>query len=139
MGSAKKLGWYASLNSNFQFPTADYECDYSGTIAGLSTEYSYSGGKSTSRLGATAGMVFRISDPVYAYAGGGFGFRNLFWELNSSRWVKNADHSYQGLALDAGLMLHFDGFGVSLGVQTIGVKYMEAKIGIGYTLKEDKP
>ena len=40
-----------------------------------------------------------------------------------------------GLAFDAGIMLHFDGFGFSLGVQTIHFNYLEAKIGIGYTLK----
>ena len=135
VGSVKKLGWYASLGSNFKFEKADYECDYEGNISGLSSEYSYSGQKSTSRLGATAGMVFRISDPVYAYAGGGYGFRNLFWQLENGSWAKCTDDSYQSIAIDAGLMLHFKGFGFSLGVQTIGVKYLEAKIGVGYTLK----
>ena len=135
VGSVKKLGWYASLGSNFKFVKADYECDYEGNISGLSSEYSYSGQKRTSRLGATAGMVFRIYDPLYAYAGGGYGFRNVFWQLENGSWAKCIDDSYQGIAIDAGLMLHFKGFGFSLGVQTIGVKYMEAKIGVGYTLK----
>ena len=135
VGSVKKLGWYASLGSNFKFGKADYECDYEGNISGLSTEYSYSGQKRTSRLGATAGMVFRIYDPLYAYAGGGYGFRNVFWQLENGSWAKCTDDSYQGIAIDAGFMLHFKGFGFSLGVQTIGVKYLEAKIGIGYTLK----
>jgi opacity protein-like surface antigen len=137
VGSAKKLGWYASVNSNFKFQNAGYECDQTGTITGLSSEYSYSGEKSTSRLGATAGMVFRIYDPLYAYAGGGYGFRNVFWQLENGSWAKCTDDSYQGVAIDAGLMLHFKGFGFSLGVQTIGVKYLEAKIGIGYTLKRN--
>ena len=135
VGSVKKLGWYASLGSNFKFVKADYECDYEGIISGLSSEYSYSGQKSTSRLGATAGMVFRIYDPLYAYVGGGYGFRNVFWQLENGSWARCTDDSYQGIAIDAGLMLHFKGFGFSLGVQTIGVKYLEAKIGIGYTLK----
>ncbi len=137
VGSVKKLGWYASLGSNFKFVKAEYECDYEGIISGLSTEYSYSGQKRTSRLGATAGMVFRIYDPLYAYVGGGYGFRNVFWQLENGSWAKCTDDSYQGIAIDAGLMLHFKGFGFSLGVQTIGVKYLEAKIGIGYTLKRN--
>lgn len=137
VGSVKKLGWYASLGSNFKFVKADYECDYEGNIIGLSSEYTYSGQKSTSRLGATAGMVFRIYDPLYAYVGGGYGFRNVFWQLENGSWARCTDDSYQGIAIDAGLMLHFKGFGFSLGVQTIGVKYMEAKIGIGYTLKRN--
>jgi opacity protein-like surface antigen len=137
VGSVKKVGWYASLGSNFKFEKAAYECDYGGNISGLSSEYSYSGQKSTSRLGATAGMVFRIYDPLYAYAGGGYGFRNVFWQLENGSWAKCTDDSYQGIAIDAGLMLHFKGFGFSLGVQTIGVKYLEAKIGVGYTLKRN--
>ena len=137
VGSVKKLGWYASLGSNFKFGKAEYECDYEGNIGGLSSEYSYSGQKRTSRLGATAGMVFRIYDPLYAYAGGGYGFRNVFWQLENGSWAKCTDDSYQGIAIDAGFMLHFKGFGFSLGVQTIGVKYLEAKIGIGYTLKRN--
>lgn len=135
VGSVKKLGWYASLGSNFKYRKADYVCDYSGTINGATFEYSYSGEISTSRFGATAGMVVRISDPVYAYVGGGYGFRNVFWELESGEWVKCTDFCYSGISLDAGLMLHFSGLGLSLGVQTIGFKYMEAKIGLGYTLK----
>jgi opacity protein-like surface antigen len=135
VGSAKKLGWYVGLNSNFKFQNAGYECDQTGTISGMSSEYSYSGNKSTSRLGATAGMVFRINDPLYAYVGGGYGLRNVFWQLENGSWAKCTDDSYQGVALDAGLMLHFDGFGFSLGVQSIGFNYLEAKIGVGYTLK----
>lgn len=135
VGSVKKLGWYASLSSNFKFKNADYECDYSGAIDGASFEYSYSGKKTTSRFGATAGLVIRISDPVYAYVGGGYGFRNVFWKLENSNWAKCKDDSYSGISMDAGLMLHFGGFGLSLGVQTIGFSYMETKIGLGYTLK----
>ena len=137
VGMVKKLGWYASVNSNFRFLKADYECDYEGNISGLSSEYSYSGEKRTSRLGATAGMVYRIYKPLCAYAGAGYGFRNAYWQLDNGAWAKCTDDSYQGVAIDAGLMLHFKGFGFSLGVQTIGVKYLEAKIGIGYTLNRN--
>lgn len=135
VGSVKQLGWYASLSSNFSFVESDFECIYTGTISGANFEYSYSGEKSTSRFGATAGMVVRISDPVYTYIGGGYGFRNVFWELENGSWAKNTYDSYKGIALDAGLMLHFKGFGLSLGVQTISFNYLEAKIGLGYTLK----
>lgn len=135
VGSVKKVGWYASLSSDFRFKNADYECDYSGAIDGSSFEYSYSGEKTTSRFGATAGLVVRLSDPLYAYVGGGYGFRNVFWELENGKWAKCTDDSYRGVSMDAGLMLHFGGFGLSLGVQTIGINYMEAKIGLGYTLK----
>ena len=95
--------------------------------------------KKTSRLSATVGVVCKISDPIYAYVGGGYGQRRLLWELYDSDhsywWAKNTACSYQSVAIDAGLMLNFNGLGVSVGVQTIGVDYMEAKIGLGYTFK----
>lgn len=138
VGSAKELGWYVSANSNFSFQNADYECDGDGNISGLTSEYSYFGTQKTSRLSATAGIVVQITDPVYAYVGGGYGFRNLLWVFDTVKWAKNTDYSYQGLALDAGVMLHFGSFGISAGVQTVGFSYMEAKIGIGYTLKKRK-
>lgn len=141
IGSTKKLGWYVSLGTNFNLSNiADYKCDGNGQINGDIGNYQFSGTKKTSLFTATTGMVIRIGDPVYAFAGGGYGQRSLLWELydsdNKYGWAKNTDYSYQGLAFDAGVMMHFKGFGFSIGVQTIGFNYMEAKIGIGYTLKK---
>ena len=141
VGSVKALGWYVSLATNFNFDNSkgSFTCDGSGNwINQFVGDYEFTGGSKTSRLAATAGMAVRISDPLYAYVGAGYGYRNLYWRYigdDGGGYAQNVDHSYQGLAVDAGLMLHFRGFGVSLGVQTIGVKYLEAKVGIGYTLK----
>lgn len=140
IGSVKRLGWYVSLGTNFNFSSeSGFTCEGTGNwLNQFVGNYSFTGNKKTSRFSATAGMAVKIVDPVYAYAGLGYGYRNLFWEYVSgsvNAYAKNVDDSYKGLAIDGGLMLHFNGFGVSLGVQTIGVKYMEAKIGIGYTLK----
>ena len=142
IGSAKRFGWYASFGTNFNFNNSTtFKCTGNGQIYNSSFgEYHFVGSQKASRLSATAGMVFRISNPLYAYLGGGYGHRSLFWEFYDSsmnyNWVKNTDYSYQGLALDAGFMLHFNGFGFSVGAQTIGFSYIEAKIGIGYTLKK---
>lgn len=140
VGSVKRWGWYVSLATNFNFTNSkgSFICDDSGNwINQFVGDYEFTGGSKTSRLAATAGMAVRISDPLYAYVGTGYGYRNLYWHYSGAGggYAQNVDHSYQGLAVDAGLMLHFRGFGVSLGVQTIGVKYLEAKVGIGYTLK----
>ena len=148
VGAVNKYGLYFSFVGNSNgfadldyklkkgMETADYVCDYTGTIGELSSEYSYTGNKRTSRLGATVGMVYRISDPLFAYAGCGYGCRNVLWELDNGKWAKCVDDSYQGIAIDAGLMYSFGKFGLSLGVQTIGVKYLEAKFGIGFTIKK---
>ncbi len=146
IGKMNKVGFYASLNCNyggfanlytgFKLYAAEYECDHAGNINELTTEYSYSGNKKTSHLGATVGMVFGISDPFYAYAGCGYGYRDVLWELDNGKWAKCIDDSSRGIAIDAGLMLRFEKLGLSLGVQTIGVKYLEAKIGIGFTINK---
>lgn len=146
----KKVGMYVGLNGNIggysnivnfmktmEFEEADYECDNTGNISGLPFEYSYSGNKKTSYMGITAGMVYKIRDPIYARVGLGYGYRNVFWELNNGNWAKCIDDSTQGIAIDAGLMYNIGNLSLSLGVQTIGVKYMEAKIGVGFNLKID--
>ena len=137
-GSMKKIGWYVGLSSNFNFLSADYECDGSGQVTSNSLgEYQFSGKQKTSRLAITAGTVLRVRDPLYAYVGSGYGQRSLFWELydndNNFGWAKNTDYSYKGLAFDAGLMVYYRHFCVSAGIQTIGFKYMEAKVGVGFT------
>ena len=141
VGSAKRMGWYVSLGSDFSFDNTDgdFTCDASGNwVNQFVGEYEFTGESKTSRLAATAGMVVRIIDPLYAYVGAGYGYRNLYWRYTSDNaygYAKNVDHSYEGLSLDAGLMLHFRGFGFSLGVQTVAFDYLEAKVGIGYTFK----
>lgn len=136
VGSVKKLGWYVSFGTNFNFSNSfDYECNGNGEISSDITDYKYTGEQKTSRLAATAGMVIRMSNPVYAYLGGGYGYRNLFWQFydcnNNNGWAKNVDYSYQGLSLDAGLMLNFSNVCFSIGVQTTGFNYFETKTGVG--------
>ena len=84
---------------------------------------------------ASAGIAFQIYDPLYAYMGLGYGSRNVYWKLNDGNWVKCVDDCYRGLSADAGLMLHFKKFGFSFGLQTMGYKYLQAKFGVGYTIK----
>ena len=164
-GFVRKWGFYVNINLGFDLNYLSYnlaraECNNDGCISEWSVPghenedftsctYEFTGVKKTSRFSATAGVVLRISDPLYMYVGCGYGHRALYWECDnvvvnypSSHvsftdrvMVKNIDHSYQGVALDAGMMLHFDALSLSLGVQTIGVKYFEAKIGIGYNIK----
>ena len=140
-GMVHRLGWYVNINSNFKARKSSwYDCYGDGWISGL-TNYSYTGEKSTSRFSATAGLVFRLWRPVYLYLGGGYGWRNLYWLYRAEceygwasyeyGWARNIDYSYQGAALDGGLLFRFNKVGVSLGVQTVGINYVEAKLGLG--------
>lgn len=135
-GSVGNTGWYFSVASNFFFKHAYYECDGSGEIEGEYedgyTDYTYSDQTRNSRFSISAGMAVRIANPVSIYFGGGYGFRELFWILDDGTWVKNTDYSYSSVSFDGGLLWHFGNFGLSVGVQTIGFKYLEAKAGIGF-------
>lgn len=137
IGSVRRIGWYASFGTNFDFSgdNFNYECDQTGQIYDTSLgEYYFDGTTKTKRLSATAGLVFRLGGQVYAYLGGGYGERRLAWRMYDEMgycWAKNTDRSYKGLALDGGLMFNIRGIGLSLGVQTVGFDYMEAKLGIG--------
>lgn len=135
VGSVKDIGWYAHLGTNLTFRNASYECNYKGLIEGATFQYSYSGDKSVSFFMASAGIAFHMIEPLYAYVGAGYGSRNVYWKLNEGEWVKSVDDCYRGISVDAGLMLHFKNFGFSFGLQTMGFKYLEAKFGIGYTVK----
>ena len=139
-GMVRKLGWYVNVNSNFKSVDRSYICSGFGIIDGL-TNYSYTGEESTSRFSATVGMMCRLWSPVYVYFGGGYGWRNLYWEVEhynlewyGGEWAMNSDYSYQGVAIDGGLLLRFNKVGISLGVQTIGDVYMEVKLGLGVVL-----
>ena len=134
LGSVKRLGWYLSFYSNFRDISAPNSCNWEGIITGFTEEYSYSGNRSTERIGGSVGLVVKLWNPLDIYLGGGYGYRGVFWELNdvdNGRWVYNYDDSYMGYTLDAGLIIHGGPMVFSLGAQSIKTKYFEARIGLG--------
>jgi hypothetical protein len=134
MGSVKRWGWYASVGTNFKYVRADYECATDGTIpSDANTYYRYTQ-KETMRLSVAAGALAKVAKPVYVYFGAGYGVRNLLWHFEGdivNGVAKNTAYSHEGVALDAGLMLHIGHFSGSLGVQTVNFGYVEAKFGLG--------
>lgn len=137
IGSVKKLGWFLNVTTNFVLMGSSYECDDTGKISGMYsdgfTDYTYTDQVKKSRFSFTAGMVVRLAEPISAYFGGGLGCRRLFWMLEDGARVKNTNHSYGGFSLDSGLLFHFKVVSFSVGVQTLGFNYAEAKAGIGFT------
>ena len=133
----KKLGWFLNVTTNFVVLGSNYECDDTGEISEMYsdgyTDYTYTDQTKKSRLSCTAGMVVRLAEPISVYFGGGVGYRRLFWMLEDGTRVKNTNHSYGGFSFDGGLMFHFKVISFSVGVQTLGFNYAEAKAGIGFT------
>lgn len=133
-GIVAKHGAYVRFRSDFGSVSADLECDDTGalTSGGTGTPYYIEGSSAKSKLSITSGYLYRFMKPLYGYVGAGFGQRALAWKTVENEWVKNTDHSASGIAAEIGLIGQYKGFALSLGVQTIGFKYMELGVGIGY-------
>lgn len=134
LGSMKKFGWFASVTTNFNFDTkADFECDAEHYVSGYYPEYT--GTESYSSLSVMGGVLMRLSGPVALRVGAGYGVRTKRYETNNGYWVKNTAISQQGLDVSLGLQFNFRGFVLSIDGVTTNFKTFEAKIGLGYGLK----
>lgn len=133
-GIVARHGAYVRFRSDFGSASADLECDDTGalTSGGTGTPYYIEGSSAKSKLSITGGYLYRFMKPLYGYVGAGYGQRTLAWETVENEWVKNTDHSASGIAAEIGVIGQYKGFALSLGVQTIGFKYMELGVGIGY-------
>lgn len=133
IGRVKKVGWYVSAMSNFNFDAmgASLECDEIGRIDGEAAYYT--GETTTTRLSVVGGMAFKVAKPLCLKVGLGYGIRQLAWHDNKDHWVKNTGYSTSGLDYNAGVMLMLGGFNISADVVTTDFNYMELKLGIGFS------
>lgn len=131
IGSCKKLGWFASVSSNFNFKgySADYECNGDFYVDDIYPEYT--GTSAYTRMSVTGGIMMNVSGPVYVKFGVGYGMRAKLYETNNGYWVKNSVTSAHGLDVDLGLQCNFRGFVISVDGVTTNFKVHEVKIGIG--------
>ena len=133
LGSVKKIGWFASVMSNFNFGgmSSDYECGNDFLVNGEYIEFT--GTEIFTALSVTAGMIYRISEPLALRVGAGYGVRNVVYELNDNKKAKNTDLSAAGLDVSAGAQMKFGKFMVSVDAVSTNFKYFEAKLGLGIT------
>lgn len=131
IGSCKKLGWFASVSSNFNFKgySADYECNGDFYVDDIYPEYT--GTSAYTRMSVTGGIMMNVSGPVYVKFGVGYGMRAKLYETNNGYWVKNSVTSAHGLDVNLGLQCNLRGFVISVDGVTTNFKVHEVKIGIG--------
>ena len=138
IGSMKKFGWFASVMTNFKFDTkADYECDANHYVSvdGGSYYPEYTGTGAFTSLSVMGGVMMRISGPLALKVGAGYGIRMQRYETDNGYWVKDASTSASGIDISLGLQGNFRGFVVSIEGVTTSFNTFEAKIGLGYGLK----
>ncbi len=130
------VGWYLKGRSNFTF-----QSDVTGEISSYSALPACKSDKSSEWL-LDAGLVFDFlgkkdkkskHSHFGMYVGAGYGARTRYLETFDYGWQKYLPNSYSGMSVDAGVIGSIHGFTLSAGVNTIGFKYMEVELGIGWT------
>lgn len=136
----KKVGPYFKASSNFESTNPTTECNDDGKVSGNANDYAFFSGQSKQhRMSFTAGAIIRLwqanlasdTQALYMFAGGGYGAANLLWETTDNEWLKNSDHSHQGIEVEGGVVYRFKALSLMAGVQTNSFAYSEASIGIG--------
>ena len=134
VGQVKHFGWFVSVMSNGNFSGFSHAVDCDGR--GFTSEGylpSYTGEKSKMRLSVMGGGVMRLSGPLCARVGVGYGNRTMRWQVNDGSWNRIKDSSFEGVDLSAGLQLNLGGFVASLEAVTTQFQTIEGKLGLGFS------
>lgn len=130
-----RWGFYASARSNFISPHHAFECHSDGSVPDGSIIWT-SGKSKVSRLNLTAGALWHPAAWGTLYFGGGYGRRMLLWQDSGGEWAAVSDCSNSGIALDAGIMIHYGRMLFSTGASAIpstsGKLYADISLGLGW-------
>ena len=124
-GSVKKVGWFLSAMSNFDFTGFD-------VIDTPFDKVAITGNSKTTRLSITGGLMTRLGEPVYLKLGAGYGMRIRAAETLNGQYVKYPANTYEGIEATAGVMFRLGGLAISLDAVTTSFKMMEVKVGLGF-------
>ena len=130
------VGWYLKGRSNFTFQKVgdaaiDNYAEVPDCNSDKSSEWLFDAGVVFDFLGKKAKKSKHSHFGMYV--GAGYGARTRYLETFDYGWQKYLPNSYSGMSVDAGVIGSIHGFTLSAGVNTIGFKYMEIELGIGWT------
>jgi len=145
-GVVSRAGVYVKARSSFQFAnpqgfirpegTGYYISQPEAHLSAAEMPYYLSGKSRQMQWVVDAGVIVRLADfsktMWYIYAGGGYGVRQQLWQTYDRKWLNYAPTTYKNFSLDLGCMMEYKHLAVSFGANTIGFKYGEMQIGIGY-------
>ena len=135
VGQVWHFGWFVSVMSNGKFDGYNYEID---CVEGGYTPEGYlptyiAGGESRMRLSVMGGGIIRISGPLCARIGVGYGYRTLRCQVIDGTWNRIKPSTFEGVDLSAGLQLNLGGFVASLEAVTTHFQTVEGKVGLGFS------
>lgn len=137
LGFGNRNVGFIHAKTDFHFGlNPDISCDAKGNIEGVKGWFT--GKTQKSRFAITAGYMRQVFDPLYIFAGGGYGSRILTWEMFQTEekynYARVEPFSFRGYEVELGLLFRFGPVCLSAGVQTNQFKYFEANVGIGVML-----
>lgn len=135
VGTMRRLGWYLSAMTNF---------NYKGAFSTFSPNVHYvlTGVSKTTYLEGQLGLVVRPHDLFSLHIGAGFGYRTLNFESDQG-WHNFPKRNYYGPTASLGVMFHVKG--VALSAEACGMVYdlnslngirgaFGVRIGMGFQL-----
>ena len=139
VGGVKRVGWFASVMTNFNFAGWGNPFNYG-------CEYYLTGDSKTIRFSAQAGFVYQPVKPLSLLLGVGYGYRTLTYKTNFyqgedflySEWRSYLKRTCQGVDVSLGLLFDIKGFALSAEAVTTNFQTIEAKIGVGLCLPHKK-
>ena len=135
-GKVKKVGWFVSATTNFNFQKAELVTE-NGLIDGNFPGYQQ-GSRRNSRLSLLGGVVVKLYGPLCFRAGAGYGSNTTLWTTLGGQTVKFSTESFSGIEATLGMQLNIKGLTVSLDMLTTNFKTLEAKIGVGVCFKNKR-
>ena len=135
-GKVKKVGWFVSATTNFNFQKAELVTE-NGLIDGGFPGYQQ-GSRRNSRLSLLGGVVVKLYGPLCFRAGAGYGSNTNLWTTLGGQTVKFSKESFSGIEATLGMQLNIKGLTVSLDMLTTNFKTLEAKIGVGVCFKNKR-
>ena len=136
LGKVKKVGWFVSATTNFNFKKAELVTE-NGLIDGNFPGYQQ-GSRRNSRLSLLGGVVVKLYGPLCFRAGAGYGSNTTLWTTLGGQTVKFSTESFSGIEATLGMQLNIKGLTVSLDMLTTNFKTLEAKIGVGVCFKNKR-
>ena len=135
VGSVKKVGWFVTAMSNFQFDAMKYSkvTDANGLVEG--SYPSFEGSAFRTRISVMGGAVFKVAGPVCFRLGAGYGSSITSQRSIDGNVVRISNYTFEGVDATAGLQLNLKGFTLTADAVTTNFKTVEAKIGLGYCWK----
>ena len=132
------IGWYVKGRSNFTLLFLKEDGPDINDYAAVPDSYRDSSSEWVIDAGLVCDFLGKVANKpkntnLGMYVGAGYGVRTRCLETVENGWQKYLPNSYSGISVDAGVIGSIYGFTLSAGVNTIGFKYMEIEMGVGYT------